>query len=105
MDPADLSTFDRYEEFAKALRVCLARCSDALVPGGFLAVLVGDVRKRGSYTPIVRDVLMMERDLGELRSVIIKAQHACRSDSVAYSNMRHVPIKHEYCVIFERIAA
>jgi hypothetical protein len=38
-------------------------------------VLVGDVRRRGTYTPIMRDVLNMEAHLGVLRSIIIKAQH------------------------------
>jgi hypothetical protein len=61
---------------------------------------VGDVRKKGRYTPIVRDVLAWEGELGELRSVIIKAQHACRSDSIRYTSMEDVPIQHEYCVVF-----
>lgn len=101
-DPADVSTVETYEEFRHLLAVCLRRCSAALAPGGRLAVLVGDVRRKGRYTPIVRDVLRMERDLGELRSIIIKAQHHCRSDSVSYATMEDVPIQHEYCVVFKR---
>lgn len=103
-DPGDLSTLETYEEFRSVLATCLRRCSSALVPGGRLAVLIGDVRRRGKYTPIVRDVLRLERDLGELRSVIIKAQHHCRSDSVGYASMEDVPIQHEYCVVFKRPA-
>lgn len=78
------------------------RCYSALTPGGRLAVLVGDVRRRGSYKPIVRDVMNMESELGQLRSVIIKAQHDCRSDRIRYAHMEDVPIQHEYCVVFRR---
>lgn len=101
-NPADLSTATTYEEFRHRLAVCLGRCYTALVPGGRLAILMGDVRRRGRYIPIVRDLLRMERYLGELRSVIIKAQHNCRSDAVEYSRMEDVPIRHEYCVVFKR---
>lgn len=101
-DPADLSTCDDYAAFIERLRVCLHRCYAAIEPGGRLAVLVGDVRRRGRYTPIVRDVLNMERELGQLCSVIVKAQHNCRSDSIAYSRMLDVPIQHEYCVVFRK---
>jgi len=37
--------------------VCLRRCYDAMQVGGRRAVLIGDVRRRGKYTPIVKDVL------------------------------------------------
>ncbi len=102
--PTDLSTLDTYEEFRRLLAVCLRRCAAALCPGGRLAVLIGDVRRRGRYTPIVRDILRMEPYLGELRSIIIKAQHNCRSDAVEYSSMEDVPIRHEYCVVFKKPA-
>lgn len=100
-DVSDLSTFDKYEEFRAALRACLRRCYAALTPGGRLAVLIGDVRRRGRYTPIVRDVLNLESELGQLRSIIIKAQHRCRSDSVDYP-LKDPRILHEYCVVFQR---
>ncbi len=103
--PDDLSNVPEYADFRDALRVCLLRCMAALNPGGRLAVLVGDVRRRGSYVPIVRDVLSLEGELGQLRSVIIKAQHNCHSDQVAYARMEDVPIQHEYCVVFKRIGS
>ncbi|MFH1747364.1 MAG: hypothetical protein ABIG44_10015 [Planctomycetota bacterium] len=101
-DPRDLSTCDEYKHFIERLRLCLTRCYRALVPGGRLAVLVGDVRRKGAYTPIVRDLLNMEGELGRLRSVIIKLQHNCQSDRTAYAAMEDVPIQHEYCVVFRK---
>lgn len=100
--PADLSGIKEYPQFLEALRICLQRCHEALASGGRLAVLVADVRRRGVYTPLGRDVLNLEGQLGTLRSVIIKAQHHCRSDSKAYGAMPDVPIKHEYCVVFQK---
>jgi hypothetical protein len=67
-----------------------------------MAVLVGDLRRKGKYTPIVRDVLNMERHLGTLRSVIIKTQHRCRSDAKTNGPMPDVPIQHEYCTVFQK---
>ncbi|MBA5868110.1 MAG: hypothetical protein GDA67_15565 [Nitrospira sp. CR1.3] len=98
----DLSNLPDYPLFRDALRVCLLRCYMAVKPGGRLAVLVGDVRRRGQYFPIVRDVLNWEGELGQLRSVIIKTQHHCRSDGVQYAAMEDPRIQHEYCIVFKR---
>ena len=99
-DPNDLSNCESYDTFRSLLMVCLKRCYEALELGGRLAVLIGDVRRGGKYTPIVKDVLNLP--YGEIRSVIIKVQHNCTSDRKRYGKMEDVPIKHEYCVIFKK---
>ena len=81
-NPNDLSNYESYERFRKLLMACLKRCYDALEFGGRLAVLIGDVRRSGKYTPIVKDVLNFP--LGEIRSIIIKVQHNCTSDRKKY---------------------
>ena len=83
--------------------LCLRRCYDALEVGGRLAVLIGDVRRRGQYTSIVKDVLNFP--YGEVRSVIVKVQHNCTSDRKRYGKMEDVPIRHEYCVVFKKSGA
>lgn len=103
-DPRDLSTISDYAVFMVTLQRCLRRCRDVLVPGGRLAVLLGDVRRKGAYYPLVRDILNIEPELGELRSIIIKQQHNCHCDSKAYSRMEDAPIRHEYCLIFKKTA-
>jgi len=102
-DPNDLSSYEDYEQFRKFLMICLQRCFEALETGGRLAVLIGDVRRKGKYTPIVKDVLNFPR--GELRSIIIKVQHNCTSDRRAYGKLEDPPIKHEYCIIFRKTAS
>lgn len=46
-------------------------------------------------------MLNLENELGQLRSVIIKAQHKCHSDGVEYP-LKDPRIRHEYCVVFQR---
>jgi hypothetical protein len=99
-NPNDLSNCESYETFRSLLMVCLKRCYEALEFGGRLAVLIGDVRRNGKYTPIVKDVLNLP--FGEIRSVIIKVQHNCTSDRKRYGKMEDVPIKHEYCIVFKK---
>jgi hypothetical protein len=96
----DLSNCESYEQFRELLMVCLRRCYDALEVGGRLAVLIGDVRRAGRYTPILKDVLNFP--YGEIRSVVIKVQHNCTSDRKSYGRMEDVPIRHEYCVVFKK---
>lgn len=98
--PGDLSNCESYEQFRKLLMLCLKRCYDVLEVGGRLAVLIGDVRRKGKYTPIVKDVLNFP--LGEIRSIIIKVQHNCTSERKRYGKLEDVPIKHEYCIIFKK---
>lgn len=101
-DPDDLSMAQDYAGFLKQLHLCLTRCYRALISGGRLVVLVGHIRRRGTYTPLGRDTMNMAESLGELVSVIIKAQHHCQSDAKAYGHMPEVPIKHEYCLVFQK---
>jgi len=96
----DLSSCSDYGVFRELLMWCLHRCYEALLPGGRLAVLIGDVRRQERYTAIIRDILNFPE--GEIRSIIIKVQHNCVSDRRSYGRMEDVPIKHEYCVIFRK---
>jgi hypothetical protein len=100
--PGDLSACGNYEQFRELLMTCLKRCYDALEPGGRLAVLIGDVRRDGRYTALIKDVLNFPH--GELRSIIIKVQHNCMSDRKAYGKLEDPPIKHEYCCVFKKPA-
>jgi hypothetical protein len=65
-----------------------------------VTVLIGDVRRKGQYTPLVKDVLNFP--YGEIRSIIIKIQHHCSSDRKSYGRMEDVPIRHEYCIVFKK---
>ena len=66
-------------------------------------MLIGDVRRAGRYTAIIKDVVNFP--YGELRSIIIKVQHNCVSDRKRYGKLEDPPIKHEYCVVFKKPVA
>lgn len=100
--PSDLSAIGDYAQFLTRLTDCLCRCFDALNPGGRLAVLIADVRRSGKYYPLGRDVMNLDSKLGDVRSVIIKTQHNCRSDSRSYYRLEDPRIRHEYCIVFKR---
>jgi hypothetical protein len=97
----DLSNCDSYAQFREQLLGCLKRCYDALNMGGRLAVLVGDVRQRGQYFSLIKDILNFPH--GQIRSIIIKVQHNCTSDRRQYGKLEDPPIKHEYCVVFKKV--
>ena len=68
-----------------------------------MAILLGDKRKNGSYHVLIRTLLMNEK-IGELKAIIIKIQHHCQSDKKEYGtrNPFLIPIKHEYCLIYQK---
>jgi len=102
-DPKDLSNCQSIEEFELKLSRSVERLFQAVNPGGILAVLIGDKRKNGKYYPLFRS-LLFNPNIGELKAIIMKLQHNCRSDSKGYpaKNPFLIPIKHEYCLVFRK---
>jgi len=102
-DARDLSTASTYEEFCLRLTHCLNRCYDELAPNGHLAVLLGDVRRKGKYFAPVWDCLRETGcAIGSPVSVLVKSQHGVRSNRTQYSRLKHPRIMHETCLVFER---
>ena len=102
-NPKDLSNCQTLHGFEVKLNQAVERLSETVRPGGIMAVLIGDKRKNGNYFVLMR-TLLFNKMIGELKAMIIKVQHNCRSDRRFYStnNPCMVPIKHEYCLIFQK---
>lgn len=98
-DPRDLSNIRSYKDFIENLAHACKRLLAALEPkGGHLAVLLGDVRKRGKYYFIFRDLISK---LGEPDyPILIKAQHNVTSFGRRYSIEYFIPLAHEYVLIW-----
>lgn len=96
--PDDLSLNMSYEEFIKKLDKVNAKIYQSLLNGGRHAFLVGDVRRKGKYYSIIKDMTW----LGDLESHVIKAQHNCLSSSKHYANNNFIPIVHEHLLIFRK---
>ena len=92
--PDDLSRCPDYETFIKRLDQVSYSAYQALRSGGYLAVLVGDLKRKGVLFPIQRDM----RWFGEPVNVIIKAQHNVESGRTQYGGS-FVRIMHEYLVV------
>lgn len=93
----DLSNDMSYEEFIDKLNKVNAKIYCSLVNGGRHAILIGDIRKKGKYYSIIKDMNWY----GDLESHIIKVQHNCISDNRIY-NGNFIPIKHEHLLIFKK---
>lgn len=101
--PEDLSNCRTLDEFENKLNHSAEKLFQSVRPGGILVILIGDKRKSGNYYPLFR-TLLSNNQIGPLKAVIIKIQHNCRSDHRNYyaHNPFLIPIKHEYCLIFQK---
>ena len=102
-DPKDLSNCRTLEEFENRLNRSVERLMETLMPGGIMAILIGDKRRNGTYYPLIRTLLMSQK-IGNLKAIIIKIQHHCQSDKQDYGarNPFLIPIKHEYCLVYQK---
>jgi hypothetical protein len=102
-DQNDLSNCPTLEDFELKLNQSVRRLFGAVKPGGILAILIGDKRKHGNYYPLFR-TLLINQGIGQLKAIIIKVQHNCMSDrkNYGYQNPFLIPIKHEYCLVYQK---
>jgi hypothetical protein len=98
-DPRDLSRAGSLAAFGAMLRAGYWRFFECLAPGGRLAILIGDLRRRGRYEPLTADVARLDRQ--HITGIIIKAQHNVSSNRTQYGGA-FVPILHETLTIFRR---
>jgi len=96
---SDLSRIPSWEEFIKALNYCMMKQFSALEKGGRMAVLLGDIKKRGKLYSMLFELIKP----GTVENVIIKLQHNCFSDNTRYSG-RFIPILHEYVLLIKKDA-
>lgn len=95
--PDDLSRCPSYEDFIAKLNIVNAKIYASLQNGGRHATLIGDVRKKGHYYSIMKDMAF----IGDLESHIIKTQHNTVSGRKQY-NGNFIPILHEHLLIFKK---
>jgi hypothetical protein len=92
--PDDLSRCPDYDTFIRRLDQAHYNAFQAVRSGGHLAILVGDVKRKGLLYSIQRDM----RWYGEPIQVIIKLQHNVQSSNKSYGG-NFVAIQHEYLVV------
>ena len=94
---SDLSRIQKWEDFVKAMNYAMMKQFTALEKGGRMAVLMGDVKKKGKLYSMLAEIIKP----GTLENIIIKVQHNCFSEQIHYSGS-FIPILHEYVMIVRK---
>lgn len=94
---ADLSRIPDWDRFVEAMNYAMMKQFCALEKGGRMAVLMGDIKKRGKLYSMLAEIIKP----GTLENIIIKAQHNCFSDQIQYSG-KFIPILHEYVLVVRK---
>lgn len=99
----DLSRCESVDQFLELSQLMLMNQRAATKPNGTYSTVVGDYRKNGRFLSFQSDFIkLMPKD--ELHAVVIKLQHNQQSSFIQYANTGFIPIMHEYCIIWKRIA-
>lgn len=96
-DPRDLSRCKTYEEFINKINIAHAKMYNALRYGGHLAILTGDIKRKGVLYSLIKDMQWYGLPIQH----IIKVQHNCYSDNINYSG-KFIPIVHEHLLVFKK---
>ena len=86
-----------WKDFMKTLNAIIMKYYAAMAPGSKMAVLMGDVRRKGVYHSMFNDIVMP----GTVLQTYVKMQNNCVSDGRTYSN-RFTPIGHEMMYVIEK---
>ncbi len=103
-DPRDLSRTPTLTAFLERYRLLIENCAGALVPGGKLAILMGDYSDReAGYVPLVywTKRLAFEAGLRQCCTDIIRFSHGASSSKKVYRSS-FIPGLHDVCAVFER---
>jgi hypothetical protein len=103
-DPRDLSRSLTLEAFLERYRLLIANCAGALVPGGKLAILMGDYSDReAGFVPLVYHTkrLAFEFGLRQHCTDIIRFSHGASSSKKVYRSS-FIPGLHDTCMVFEQ---
>jgi hypothetical protein len=103
-DPRDLSRSPTLEAFLDRYRLLIENCAGALVPGGKLAVLMGDYcDRRNGFVPLTYHTkrLAFAAGLRQCCTDIIRFSHGASSGKKVYRSS-FIPRLHDTCMVFEK---
>jgi hypothetical protein len=103
-DSRCLSRAPTLEAFLERYRLLIGNCAGALVPGGRLAILMGDYCDRqAGYVPLVYHSkrLAFEAGLRQCATDIIRFSHGASSSRKVYRSS-FIPGLHDVCMIFQK---
>lgn len=86
-----------WREFTAVLNRVIMKYYAAMAPGAKMAVLMGDVRRKGIYRSMFTDIVIP----GRLLQTYVKVQNNCVSDRRSYGSV-FTPITHEMMYVTEK---
>lgn len=100
-DERDLSNCSTFEEFTQELGRCMDEAERVLQPGGYLIVIVGDVRRDRVLYPVHSDVIQHNKKFINLvfRETII---WEITASSTPFKSTKHM-LMGNYCLIWEKL--
>lgn len=93
----DLSRIPDWDKFVEVMNYAMMKQFSALEKGGRMAVLMGDIKKKGKLYSMLSEIVKP----GTMENILIKAQYNCFSDNTQYSGS-FIPILHEYVLIVRK---
>lgn len=103
-DPRCLSRSPTLDAFLERYTLLLKNCAQALLPGGKLAVLIGDYSDReAGFVPLVfyTKLLAFRAGLRQCCTDIIRFSHGATSSKKVYRSS-FIPGLHDVCMVFEK---
>ena len=102
--PSDLSRLSNWEEFLHAMTIAGRRFYEVLKPGGFCAILVGDVRRQGTLHPLGFEVFSRYLGIGfHVQDIIVKTQNKERSTEFWFKDQSlRLRLNHEYIFVLRK---
>ncbi len=94
----DLSQIEDYYVFIKEYNKCIMKQYYSLDKGGHLAILMGDIKRKGVLYSMLLDICKP----GIVVQKVVKMQYNCMSDSKTYANYNFIPIVHEDLLILKK---
>jgi hypothetical protein len=103
-DPRDLSRTPTLEAFLSRYRLLIENCAGAVVPGGKVAILMGDYSDRQTgFVPLTyyTKVLAFQAGLRQHCTDIVRFSHGASSGRKVYRSS-FIPGLHDLCMVFEK---
>jgi hypothetical protein len=103
-DARDLSRAPTLSAFLDRYKLLIANCAGALVPGGKLAILMGDyIDRQAGFVPLTYYTkrLAFECGLKQHATDIIRFSHGASSSTKVYRSS-FIPGLHDVCMLFEK---
>lgn len=99
-DPRDVSSIESWGEFVRQMNTAVMHLWATLRIRGQMAVLVGDVARKGQLYAMQHEIVWP----GTPVRTLIKEQFAARSFRTNYAG-HFIPIVHEYLLLFQKTSA